>query len=333
MSQGRRRAGGTLYQQELFRSFATPGAQRVLGADHDVSLISSALVAEHRRHLYGPMLEVTWPGSSALLGTLRAVAEKGALLAISLPDVFDLEDPSAQEQVVRSIAGIAEAAEMQGPLVLLRRLRGRYAGDASAASTLSAVLVREADAGFTSFSLRPPELQLEDPSDLCALVRPALDMGAGVELEFEPHDAAGLVLALLDEAGLRTGAVRGVGAHDVLLGGLLVVDPLHDELPDDTPFRASLDPFLVQGIARGIGPAQGGLLLRATRRGNASRALVTGLDLLAELDDDERQRVETLAYDEARNAIDALGAAGVSDDLLESLGRELEGDLAGLRSP
>jgi len=300
-------------------AFTPPAARRVLGDDARVALISSAVVAEQRAHLGGPVLEVTWPGTCALLGTMRAVREHGALLTISLPDVFDLDDPASREQLVRAVAGVSEEAELAGPIVIARRLRGRFAAEADVESALPALLGLEADAGFTSFALRPAELRLDDPADLIELVAPAVEMGAGIELEFEPRDRPALLLALLDEAGMRAAAVRGAGAHDELLGGLLAVDPLRDELTSEVPLRVSLDPFVVKGIAAGIGAAQGGLLLRATRRGNASRALVTGLDLLAELDDDERQRVERESYDSVSAAIEALGAAGVVEDLVVAI--------------
>jgi hypothetical protein len=311
----------------MFRVFVPPAARRVLGDDAPVSLLSTGLIAEHASQLQGPAVEVTWCGTSALLGVMRAVQHHGALLSVVLPDVFDLDDPGARESLVRAVADVAGEVMAGAPLSVVRRLRGRFAGAPEAARALSTTIAGEADAGFTAFSLRPAELGIDDGAELLDVVQPAIEMGAGVELEFDKHDGAAFTLAQLDEVGMRAAAIRGAGPDDELCGGLLVVDPLTQELPDEVPLRVNLDAFVVKGIAEAIAPAEGGLLLRATRRGNASRALVTGLDLLAELDDDERLRVEGLTHARVADALVALGAEDVAGDLLRALTAELQGDM------
>lgn len=284
-----------------------------------VPLFSTNIAAACAVALSGPLVEVTWPGTSALLGCLRAARRAGAGLTLVIPDAFAVDDPSARARIMRAVVTLCEEARYDRPLFLVRRMRGQTVRTLAGAEGLQAAISAEVEAGFPSIALRPAELGLSDLQELAVLLAPFAEAGVAFELEFEGRDGAGLILATLDEVGMRFAAVRGASPDDELGGALLVVDPLEDSLPDDVPCRVSLDAFVAKGIGRALPAEARTLLLRAVRRQGASSALVSSLDTVAELDDDERARVEVLVYAEVSDALSALGAAGVGDELVDAL--------------
>ncbi len=296
-----------------------PGNVRRALVEPTVPLLSSSLAALCAPSLSGPLVEVTWPGTCALLGTLRAARRAGASLALVVPDAFSVDDPGARARIMHAIIALAEEARFDRPLFVVRRVRGQSAGTPEGVERLQSAIAAEVEAGFPSIALRPAELGLVDLQDLAALLGPFADAGVGFELELFAADAPALTLATLDEAGMSFAAVRGAGPDDELGGALLVVDPLQGPVPEDVPCRVSLDAFVVKGIARGLSPGPRDFLLRAVRRQGASAALMNGLDTLAELDDGERVRVEALVYAEVKDALSALGAEGVGDELADAL--------------
>lgn len=305
-----------------------PGNVRRALLDVTLPLLSSNLAAGCAAALSGPVVEVTWPGTSALLGCLRAARRARVALALVIPDAFLVEDPGARPRIMRAVVALAEEARYDEPLFVIRRLRGQRARAPEDVERLQGAISAEVDAGFPSIALRPAELELTELKELTSVLAPFAEAGIAFELEFEGRDGAGLILATLDDAGMRFAAVRGASAEDELGGALLVVDPLEDHVPDDIPCRVSLDAFVVKGISRAVSAEARDLLLRAVRRQGASGALAGSLDTLAEIDDSERARVEALVYAEVSDAITALGAEGVGDELVDALleGSTLAGD-------
>lgn len=323
MAAQEQRPSGGAFGEGLF-VFVPGNVRRALG-DTPVAVLSSDVAAACAAALSGPVVEVTWPGTSALLGCLRAVRRAGGALALLIPDAFAVDDPSARLRIVRAAVTLAEEARYDRPLFLIRRLRAQSARTPVDAERLLSAIAAEVEAGFPAIALRPAELGINELRQLASLLAPFAEAGVGFELEFEPRDGAALLLATLHEAGMRFAAVRGASPDDELGGALLVVDPLEDYVPEEVACRISLDAFVVKGICRAlpVGPRE--LFLRAARRQGASGALVTGLDTLAELDDDERHRVETLVYAEVSDALIALSAGGVGDELADLLIHGTEG--------
>lgn len=306
------------------RAFAfVPGNVRRALGETSVPLLSSELAAICAPRLSGPVVELSWPGTSALIGALRAARRANAALALVMPDIFAVEDPGARLRIARAVLALAEEARFDRPLFLVRQLRGQSARTPEEVERLKGALAAEVEAGFPSIALRPGELGLDDLAELGPLIAPFALEGVGFELELEGRHEAALALASLDEAGVRFAAVRGASADDELGGALLVVDPFQGRMPSGVPCRVSLDAFVVKGIARALPSTARDTLLRALRSKGATKALTSDLDLLAELDDGERARVEAMVYAEVKDALQALGADDVGDELeaaLDTLG-------------
>lgn len=308
----------------LFLEFVPAPTRRSLGDDLEVPLVSSALIAEHAPSLTGPCLEVTWPGTAALGGVLRAVRHKDGVMAVRLPEVLS-EDPRARGHAVQAVVAVAEDAAFDRPLVIVGGVAGT-AGE-GAAERFSDELFAAVDVGITSVVLRPAALDDELLDALCELTEPLRELGIGIEADFGPDEGAAFLLAQLDELGLPLAAVRGAGEDDELGGGLLVVDPAAGDIPD-LPVRVSLDPFVVKGLARALDDEAGRALLASARERGASSTLAESLPRLAQLDERGRARAEALVYAEVEAAAVALQAARVASDLYDALARELDIDVA-----
>lgn len=303
--------GSTAFTTSAF-AFVPANVRRALGRP-TVPLLSTALAASCAHRLSGPVVELTWPGSSALLGAFRAARRANAALTLVIPDAFAVDDPSARLRIVRAVVSLAEEARFDRPLFLVRRLAGQSARTPDDVERFTAAIAAEVEAGFPSIALRP---EGPDALDLEALVRvlgPFSLEGVGFELELDGGHAPGP--ASLDRASVRFAAVRGVPVEEAPPGALLVVDPLEGPIPSEAPCRVSLDAFVVKGLTRALPPESRQELLRALQDDGAAGALTSALDLLAELDDVERARVEALVYAEVKDAIHALGADDVGDDL------------------
>lgn len=300
-------------------AFVPANVRRALGPT-PVPLLSSELAAISAPRLSGPIVELTWPGTSALLGALRAARRANAALTLVLPDIFAVDDPSARLRIARAVVALADEAHFDRPLFLVRQLRGQSARTPDDVERLRSAIFAEVEAGFPSIALRPVELGVLDLAELGPILAPFTLEGVGFEIELAGHHEAALVLPSLEDAGVRFAAVRGASADDELAGALLVVDPLAGPVPADLPCRVSLDAFVVKGIARALPPLSRDVLVRALKEKGPAAALTSDLDLLAELDDRERARVEAFVYAEVKDAIHALGAHDIGDELEALLG-------------
>lgn len=311
---------------DLLRAFLPASAQRALGSTVGVPLISSALVAEHAAALTGPCLEVSWPGSAALSGALRAVRHAGALLGLRLPLALGATHRRARLDGVLGALAVVEQAGFDQPLVLIGEATPK-GGDGSAEERLLEALLDVADVGLTSVSLRVGALAPDAREALPVVARALCELGVGLELDLEEGPGTGHLLARLEAAGAPLAAVRGAAFGDPRCGGVFVVDPARGVTPEG-PLRISLDPFVLEGLARAVGPAGARGLHASARARGAGQTIALVLGRLAGFDAARRVRVEAFVYAEVAHACRALAACGVAGELRDALARELAADAA-----
>ena len=295
-----------LYPRERFLDFIPSSVRERLGDDLEVPVISSALLAEHQHGLSGPVIELVWPGTAALLGVLRAAKAADAIVCVRTP-------PGADNKLVDAVVSVAEVARFDRPLVVVATLEGEVDAETRA--------FREIDAGFSAVSLNVASLGLEDDVDRAvALVRPLSERGIGVELDLRGTRFPGLFLAHLDEAEVALAAVRGASVDDEIGDAFVVVDPVEDEVPSDAALRISTSGFLVRALSR-VMPIKERIALRADVVSfGADEALSMRLAAFGLFTDDERGRLEALCRAELAEAIPHLSADRVASDLLDELG-------------
>jgi hypothetical protein len=312
-----------LYPHDALLNFVPVSVRELVKDSEHLPLVSTQLFADHRDALTGPVLEVTWPGTSALLGVMTAARQSDAVLVVSIPAELTALGVEAQRTLIESILSVADESRFDRPLAIVGAVRGLAA---VAEDRLVEALYPQVAAGFTAINLLPAELG-DDAAELIeAAGRPLVEQGIGLELELDGLDFPGLVLAQLDEAGVPIAAVHGADPFDEIGDAFIVVDPLEDELHDDAGIRVRLDGFLITALTRTL-PIKERLRLRADVVSfGAPCAFAERLELFSSLPVEERRRLETFAYAEAVEAIKNLQGDEVASDLIDSIGAEIAAD-------
>lgn len=311
------------YGRELFRHY-TPAVVRPVADAFGVELLSTSVFAEHQAEVGAPLVEVSFPGAVLLDGVLRAARHADAPLVVSLSSL----EPGAVRlrNEVRTVLECAADTGFDRPLALVARASSLASFDDGEIDRISDQMLSVLDVGLTAFSFRPGDIALDRAIRLTRAVRPLLEWGVGVELELDGTPADLLMLAELDEIGLPVAAVRGASGDDELCGGVLVVDPLRDPLPDNmAAARVVLDGFLLRAARDVLGEAEG-FRLFARAADDTGAALRDASTLFDELPHRDRDRLEALVYGNVAQAISRIGAEHTSDRLLDALAQEMYGD-------
>jgi hypothetical protein len=316
------------YGRELFRQY-TPAVVRPVADAFEVDLLSTSTFAQHQREIGAPLVEVSFCGGVLLDGVLRAARHADAPVTVALSA---LEPGGVRlHKEVRTVLECAADTGFDRPLALVARASSLSSFDDGEIDRVSERMLSVLDVGLTAFSFRPGDVALDRAIRLTRAVRPLLEWGVGVELEIDGTPADLLMLAELDEIGLPIAAVRGATGDDELCGGVLVVDPLRDALPEDmSAARVVLDGFLLRAARDVLGETEGHRLF-ARAADDTGAALSDASTLFDELPHRDRDRLEALVYGNVAQALVRLGAEHTSDRLLDALAREMYDDDDGAR--
>jgi|GEM_PF-2160685 len=296
-------------------------------ANAGAPLLSSDLYAQHSATIAGPVVEVVHPSQVLLEGVLRAAKHKDALVVVELPRSQHGEDAGrAHQQMAADVEDAIHNTQFERPITLLSsgwRLRElcRAPVEEQMFRVYAAV-----EAGFTAFRLDvDDDVDAEDDGELDpAAVEEVFDALSswGVSAELSGDDEVEL-LALLKQLAHHGRAVAAtVGVHvaevpNVAFSPLPVIDPLRDELTDDTS-RLRIDSVLLRSVQRALRDGADGLASRIREHG-AAAVLATFAQALDDLDDDVLDRLVAFAYADMCSFLDACGAQGTAGALLDAV--------------